>query len=274
MTVSTFATSKINEGRKLFGRILRLRSLSWESTRLLVKNQSYINILGLSGIIGGLAMIIEKYRDPSALLWVWGGLGTMALGVLLLAGFKVCSVYDLQGNFFYKEFRIAFIPLFRGKVIDLENILQIGVDHKRQKSIARGIYSQSDLLYAIYSLVVDGAVVGVKPSNNTDGTIEHTALVYLTKDGEIGCFTDYSDKEDSDEIYAIVAQTIGAYNNIPVVIAGRGESLEATFSGKSHKFVTNPLIVDEKAYVRSLLIGAVIIAIAIAAILFFMKLST
>lgn len=127
MTTPSSSPSKINEGRKLFGKILRLRSLSWESNSLLVRNPSQVNLAGFMSAIGGLLMIFGKPENSNALLWILGGIILIALGAFLVLGFKAYSVYNLSNNVFYNEFRMASTTLFRSKAVDLANIVQLGV---------------------------------------------------------------------------------------------------------------------------------------------------
>lgn len=128
--------------------------------------------------------------------------------------------------------------------------------------------SQSRFIFRIYSQLVGEADVRTKDASLIDGTVEHTALVYLTKDGEIGCFNSYSDKEDADEINTAIAQTIGAYTNIPVVVAEEGKCLKATTLGKSYRFMTDALKTDVMAHIKSVLIGVAVVFIALAVMIF------
>ncbi len=253
------------DGRKLFSGLTKLRTISMEGKNVLLENESYLHILSFSSIIFGFVPLISLVLDKKNMGFIFILLGFFVsmMGFLICKKVRVYSVFNLSNNSFYQEYRFDSFPLYQSKQIKTSDIIQIGLDHRRERSLTKGF--NSGILLMIFYLIQDKEVVPQKASG-IDGNCEKTAIVFLTKEGKKINFNNYSGEIDSDDILLELANTISTYLNKALTKAKENEGLTVSKSTNSYKFTMNKLSAGGEIF-KNIITVIIIIASVIIGLL-------
>ena len=241
------------DGRKFFSNLSRYRTISFEGKNLLLENESYINIFAFACIFFGIAPFLSLFdKQHASFLLIIFGIFLSIFSFFICCKFHSFSILNLMNNSFHKEYRLDSFTLYETKPIYFSEIRQIGVDHRSERPLTKGF--KSGLLLWFFYFIQGKDVVPIKESNMINGNVEKTAIVFLSKDGKILNFNNYSDKIDSDDILVLLAETLSSYTNIPLKVANNGEELIVN----NNRFVTNKITIGREIMKTLLFIGIII----------------
>ena len=256
-TANATSDSSPKKDRKIFNQLIKLRTLSFDTGKVLLENETALHLDGYMMFAIGIFLPFWRPENLSIFLCIPISIVLIAIGFLIIRQLGYYSVLNFTTNSINQEYRFGSTIIYKTKEIPLSNIAQIGIDHKRQR--ARGIGRGGNyyhLAMSILSFIRGVETVDTKPVSMLDGCIERTAIAYLTKNGEIGHFNEFSDKIDVDNICIDFANALGIYANLPIIVANENKGLMVKKMGNVFTF-------DEKS-IKPTILGEIIKTAAIA----------
>lgn len=223
-----------------FKKVAGLRTVSISGTKILFENESYIQVLGFTFMVLGVVLFFDRPEKLSLGFSILLGIISILFGNFFVKFFGIYSVLDLSNNSFYTEYRLESIRLFKKKSTLLSDIIELGIDHGRSRSIFGGFY-EYPLLKCIFYLFRNRPNIDKRKPSKIDGFVEKTAIACLTKDGKIVHFNSFSDDIDADDINIKFAEVLSSYANIPLFVVDVKKALIANRIGNKFKLTSSPL---------------------------------
>ena len=163
---------------------------------------------------------------------------TLIIGCYLLRKLNEYTKFVYSNKTFYRSYRFGETELFKSKIINFSDIVEIGVNNESKVCRYARIPS---FFFIIYYLIKSESPVSSKEVSRIDGTVEMTSIVYLTKNGKVGYFNEPSEKQDSNIICETIIAAIKDFIGIKAVVAKTGETLKVNKYGNIYKFSTTKI---------------------------------
>lgn len=237
-----------------------------EEDKILLENDTQFHLLGFIIFFSGICLMFWSPVALNLFLRIIIIFSLIIIGFFMVRKIGSFSVLDTSNNTLYREYRFGKITLFKWKLIELSQILEIGITHK----IGQPLFFGSDLNTLVYKIAFilfkRKEYIDLKEFNSQYGGIEKTAIIYLTKNGKIGRINKFSGTYDSDTTNDLFGYSLSLYANIPLKKANSFEGLTVNKIGNKYKFVNhalNPPFFTEEfmRFIIPLSIGLLTIAI-------------